>query len=58
MRVVSEPGDHVRLELGEVILARRLALPRRSLAVQVGADGLAVLSQVGGDRADRPAAIP
>jgi hypothetical protein len=54
VRVVGEPLAAVVQERYERIRGLA-ALPRRTLAVQVGADRLAVASQMAGDRRDRPA---
>ena len=54
VRVLGQPGPAVVAERGELIWAGRRADPGLA-AVQVGADGLAVATQVPSDRRDRPA---
>jgi hypothetical protein len=54
VRIVSQPLTAVVDELRQPLRPRRRPLTRTARAVQIGADGLAVMTGVGGDRADRP----
>ena len=54
MWVVGEPGDHIGSVLLERIGQLRPADARLSLARQMGADRLAVTTQVTGDGRDGP----
>jgi hypothetical protein len=55
VRVLGQPFPAVVDERLERIRFTALALPGDPAAVQIGADGLAVMAQVPGDRGDRPA---
>jgi hypothetical protein len=57
MRVLDQPFTAVVDEHGEAILDRRGTHPGDAFAVQIGADRLAVMAEMRGDRRDRPASL-
>jgi hypothetical protein len=54
MRIIIEPLPAIRQEVGHRLRPSRLALTRHPFAVQIRPDRLAVMTEMSGDRADRP----